>query len=298
MAFVVETGSGLSNATSYGSVAGLESYWADRGGLPVLSDAKATGTLRMYFQPTAGDTVVIGTETYALVASLTQTTENQVLIGAAVTNTQSNLVAAINGAGTPGTDYSIVTQPHADVSIGTFSNGVATITARTAGSDGDAIATTETFTHASNVFDAATLEGATAALETRLIQATDYLDLYTYLGIQRKLTQSLQWPRSGAYDTVDHKYVDSDSIPAKLASALYELAVLDTTALLVDIEAGTVTGDVVETERKIGSLSTRTRYAEGVSATGNQPIFTRARTLIRGLLVDSAGFSIGRSFAG
>lgn len=114
---------------------------------------QAKGTLTMDVKPTADDTVTIGENVYKFV--VTPAAEGDVAIGDALANSQENLVAAIND----GDDYN---DPHPLVTIGDFSSDDAIITAIQGGTAGNAIATTETFSAETNVFDAATL-GTTQA---------------------------------------------------------------------------------------------------------------------------------------
>ena len=88
------------------------------------------------------DTVTIGDVTYTFKTALSTnpTVPYEVLIGASATTAATNLVAAING--TDGS-YGSGTVHHPLVRA-TNASGVVTVTARNAGSAGDAIATTET----------------------------------------------------------------------------------------------------------------------------------------------------------
>jgi len=124
-------------------------------------NAKAQGTLTMDTNPVDanGDTITIGATTYRFKDTLAQI--NDVKIGATVADTQAHLVATINGTGVAGTDYYAgSTSPHASVSIAAFAANVAVITALAYGEAGNEIATTETFTAGTNLFNGTTL-GAT-----------------------------------------------------------------------------------------------------------------------------------------
>lgn len=146
----------MANNTSFAqfSVVGLDAVGklalATYGAAP----AAATGTLTFSGVGTAADTITIGTRTYTLVAALTAA--NQVLIGASVTASAANLVAAINGAAGEGTTYGTGTVSHSSVTA-TAAVGVVTITAKELGPNGNDIATTESGTGTS--FGAATLTG-------------------------------------------------------------------------------------------------------------------------------------------
>ena len=126
------------------------------------TDVKAQGTLTMDTLPTDGDTITIDTTTYTFKDTLAAA--NQIKIAAAdLAATQASLVATMNGTGTAGTDYYAgTTTPHPSVRAGAFASDDSIFTALNAGIPGNSIATTETFTAETNVFDAATL-GTTRA---------------------------------------------------------------------------------------------------------------------------------------
>lgn len=111
---------------------------------------KATNNLTMDTQPTAGDTITIGTKTYTFVPVGTATADGEISVGADLAAAKLALVAAING-----TDG--VNDPNSLASAGAFVENVSAITALVGGAAGNNIATTETFTAASNVFSAVKL---------------------------------------------------------------------------------------------------------------------------------------------
>jgi hypothetical protein len=112
--------------------------------------ASANGILTMDTQPISGDKVTIGTKVYTFVPVGTDTADGEVSIGGNLGEAQENLVAAING-----TDEFNVAHP--DVVAGLFSDDQMAIIAKIAGTDGNSIATTETFTAETNVFGDVTL---------------------------------------------------------------------------------------------------------------------------------------------
>lgn len=160
----------LQQGEAYGLIIGTEaSNFNTQTITPKLSNgantgAAAQGTLTVDTQPTAGDTFTIGSRVYTLVAN-DQTPKgnlDQIQLGANLAATQANIVAAINGTDTD--PYAI--ERHADVSAAAFSANASVITARRAGTAGNTIATTETFTAGTNVFNAATLGTTTAGTNT------------------------------------------------------------------------------------------------------------------------------------
>ena len=106
------------------------------------------------------DAATLGTTTPGVDAL--PNTDGHILVGANVAATQANIVAAVNLTGTPGTQYAAATTLHPTVSAAIVGPNLV-FTAKTTGPAGNAIATTETFTAAGNVFGAATLAGGVNA---------------------------------------------------------------------------------------------------------------------------------------
>lgn len=126
----------------------------------------ATGTFTIAAEPTDGDTVTIGSTTYTFKTALTGTA-NQILIGGSAAASMTNMIDAITGAGTPGTQYTAATVVNTQVTA-TQGSGHVTVTALQAGTVGNAIATTATMTSGSNVWAAADLGSGTGAGFTTL----------------------------------------------------------------------------------------------------------------------------------
>jgi hypothetical protein len=106
--------------------------------------------------PADGDTVVIAGQTYTFKTTLTPTA-NQVLIGASAATALTHLAEAINAGANGGTDYASGTVANAYVTAGTATSTTLTVTAKTAGTGGNSLATTETSAHLS--WAGATLSG-------------------------------------------------------------------------------------------------------------------------------------------
>jgi len=134
-------------------------------GVPVdnVDGVASQGTLTIGEPVTDGDTFTIGTQVYQLLD--TPLAAYDVNIGADEAATKVNIVAAINASGTPGTEYFAGTLIHPDVSAAAAAVDDCVLSAKTTGVAGDTIATTETFTHISNVFDAATLGTTTSGVD-------------------------------------------------------------------------------------------------------------------------------------
>lgn len=116
----------------------------------VNKTVKASGTLTVDTQPTNGDTLTIGAKTYIFVPVGTANADGEISIGADLDGAQASIVAAINGTDGHNTANDSAT-------AGAFAANASTITALIGGTVGNAIATTETFTAATNIFASATL---------------------------------------------------------------------------------------------------------------------------------------------
>lgn len=107
----------------------------------------AEGVLHLGDNPTDGDTVTLDGTTYRF--KTTMALPNDVKCGATATLTQQSLLKTINGTGTVGVDYFAgTTTPHATVEMhpwDVIGTDDAVIHARTGGTGGNSIATTETF---------------------------------------------------------------------------------------------------------------------------------------------------------
>lgn len=119
------------------------------------ADTAAAGTLTNATSFSDGETVTIGTTVYTFKTSLSVTpTAYEVLIGANVAASHTNLAKAINDSGTAGTHYGTGTVIHPTVSASATAT-TTVVTAKTPGTAGNAIATTET--SATGSWGAATL---------------------------------------------------------------------------------------------------------------------------------------------
>lgn len=95
---------------------------------------------------TADDTVTIGAVTYTFKAAPT-TGANEVKIGTTAALTLANLKAAINQTGTSGTDYGSGTVIHPTVTAGALTATTLRLYAKTAGTGGNSLTSTEASTH-------------------------------------------------------------------------------------------------------------------------------------------------------
>lgn len=122
-----------------------------------ISGTAATTTLTSTGTAGNNETFTIGSRTYTLKTTLTGAA-NEVLIGAAATNTLDNIKSAINGTGVPGTDYSAATKPNEDFVAGAKDATTLVISATNSNANGSA-ATTETMANFS--FTGSTMSAGT-----------------------------------------------------------------------------------------------------------------------------------------
>lgn len=120
---------------------------------------KAAGTLTLSGNAVADETVTIGTRVYTFKAS--PSAADQIKVGSDAADTILNIVAAINGAAGSGTLYGTGTLPHATVTAEDGAGDTVVLTAKSTGTAGNSIATSETMTNAS--FGSATLAGGVDA---------------------------------------------------------------------------------------------------------------------------------------
>lgn len=151
--------------------------------LPVASAAiafAASVVLTLTGQPLNAETVTVGSKVYTFQTALTNVDGN-VKIGATTALSLTNLINAINlNAGVVGTDYATLMTVHPTVSAAQSAGTTATLTAKTGGTAGNSLASTETLTNGS--FAAVTLLGGLdtsavqkAAMETALGTVKDAL---------------------------------------------------------------------------------------------------------------------------
>jgi flagellin len=176
----VFTGSQLSIYMSDGSNADETGGPTIQISMPTLSatslnfGSSATGTLVLTGNPTAGDTVKIGSTTYTFEnAGGFTNAANQVLIGSRVQDTLTNLEAAVNGGTGAGTVYGTGTVANTAATITSVNGGSAVVQASTAGTAGNSVAVAATLTGSIGGWanSATTLSGGTAGVD--LSSATD-----------------------------------------------------------------------------------------------------------------------------
>ena len=132
-----------------------------------VDEVAAAGTLTIAEPVSNLDSFTIDTTVYRLMT--TPAAAYDIAIGANEAASKVNIVAAINASGTPGTEYFAGPLIHPTVTATAFAGDAGVLTAKTAGTAGNAIVSIETagqgLTHASNVFDATTLGTTTAGVD-------------------------------------------------------------------------------------------------------------------------------------
>lgn len=249
MAFIVEDGTGVLGATSYGTVQDFRDYHADRGvTLPSVLDSAVQALLvaatdyidtrwgsrllglrqfaalasRSVFTLTAipleGETLTFGAITYTFTATPTLVTD--VEIGADTFETLNTL--AVQMAASQNDDFAGAAFADPDVaSLTLFANS-------------DGVITTETSTVGS--FDLAVTAGKSGK------------------------RQSLEFPRTSLRDRSGLLVV---GVPGKLEAATFEYALRANTVTLAPDPAVDASGNrIVGTKTKVGPIETETRFAE------------------------------------
>ena len=128
---------------------------------------KATGVLTLTGQPLNTETVTLGTKVYTFQTVLTNVDGN-VLIGTDPGDSLDNLIAAITLGAGAGTKYAAATTLHPSVTAAAGAGDTMDVTAKSAGTPGNSIATTEALTNGS--FGGATLSGGTNGRREFIIQ--------------------------------------------------------------------------------------------------------------------------------
>lgn len=126
----------------------------------------AQGTLTMDTQPTEDDTIVLNGTTFTWKDALTGAA-NELFTGADLDASKAALEAAFKDRDNGGTLHTVTDSVYTalEMTMAAFSTHDAVFTANVKGTAGNSLATTETFTAGSNVFDAATLGTTTAGVD-------------------------------------------------------------------------------------------------------------------------------------
>ncbi|RKX67354.1 MAG: hypothetical protein DRP42_00720 [Tenericutes bacterium] len=111
---------------------------------------------------------------------------DDVLFDAAEATCMANLIACINGTGTPGTEYFVGSVINPDVTAGALATVTTTLTSKVGGTVANAITTTDTFS--AGGFGAATLTGGLdngTCVLTKVTAEADEIIVYSGTGISQ-----------------------------------------------------------------------------------------------------------------
>ncbi len=132
---------------------------------------KSQGELTLDVIPVDTNTMTVDTKVYIFQDTLTNVDGN-VAIGANLAASQANIVAAFDLSGVAGTDYADAMTAHPTVDMGEFAADLSILSAKLPGAAGDAIATTETFGPATDIFDDTTLGTERAGSDSSSLSAS------------------------------------------------------------------------------------------------------------------------------
>lgn len=276
----------------------------------------ATGVMKITTQPTATNTMTIGTVTYTFVSIGDFDTAGEIAIGTSVADTRARIVKAIRG-------LDGVNTRHPTVNITAFNGTDATVTARTKGTGGNSIVTTDTLAQAGDGFAVGTLTGgANSSSKSELKVGTVrrsftvetlFADIVKYVrstGVELN-TMSLEVTPgamvTGSFGTLGH---DSQTDTAIVAGATYTPAPIThiydgfTGAMRVDgIEVAVVTAislnleNGIENLQVVGKNSTVQGGAGRSTVTGEITAFMEDLTFIK-MFDEESSFSVEFSLAG
>lgn len=111
-----------------------------------------------------------------------------------------------------------------------------------------------------------------------LIQGTDYLESFNYVGLENVFGQALSWPRKFVRFDIDTVF-PTNQIPTNLVKALFELVIVQFNGLVLSPVSD---GSPFVTEEKVDVLLEK--FSERISTTG-QPILPKILSLLRGMII-------------
>ncbi len=120
----------------------------------------------------------------------------------------------------------------------------------------------------------------TSGAETLLVQAMDYIESLSYIGVKYTSTQGLQWPRSGVY--IDGYLFAYNDIPQELINAQMQVA------MAIDVGNGPLVTIARATKReRVGELEVE--YSDGANSVA---IVRTINAMLWKLLAGGAGFKV------
>ena len=194
-------------------------------------DVAATGTFTLTGQPADTETINVGGKTYTFQTVLTDVDGN-VLIGATASDSLDNLIAAVNLAVGAGTLYANSTTANVFVSAAAGAGDAMDVTALTAGTAGNSLATTDTIANGS--WGGATLSGGVDA-ETRTNLFVDGVTFYFQEGA--KITNNFTGPAGALFSETG-----AGTVSCRVLGAL-DVVNLATNQYVVNLDNPNVTFD-------------------------------------------------------
>ncbi len=123
----------------------------------------------------------------------------------------------------------------------------------------------------------------TSGAETLLVQAMDYIESLSYIGMKSTATQPLQWPRTNVY--IDGYLFADDDIPQELINAQMQVA------MAIDVGNGPLVTVARSTKReRVGELEVE--YMAGASST---PIVRSINAMLWKILANGFGFKVTKA---
>jgi hypothetical protein len=156
---------------------------------------KAQGTLTIDTQPTATNTMRIGTTVYTFRAPADTDAAGEISIGTDLATAQANIVSALSGLDGLNVANTFVT-------CSNFAADICTLTARIGGVAANSYVTTETFSALTNIFDAGTLGTLTPGVDCTAPNAV------THAVAAITANSAIMTAVDGANDTIVCSYVE------------------------------------------------------------------------------------------
>ncbi len=249
----------------------------------------ASGTLTLTDVPSNNETVVIDSKTYTFKTTLTNT-DGYVLIGATKELCLDNLAAAINLGAGAGTLYAAATTVHSTVTASGI-DATLVVTAKTAGTAGNSLSTTDTLANGS--WGASTLAGGAAATSSSRAISAPVAGAVTSLVIPPGSVESVELDES-AYTQGDNITVTVTMTEAVDVTAgasivlttdsadltLYAAAQSDVTEVVFNKQSDNSTAAVVPTDTAASGILTLSGNAtNGQTVTIGTKVYTFQDTL-------------------
>lgn len=133
-----------------------------------------------------------------------------------------------------------------------------------------------------------TLSTDDTVVNGQLVNATDYLESFDYVGLQKTNTQSLSWPRTGVVYP-DGSDFPTTAIPSKLVAAQYQAVIDQFNGVELEPSIDFSDGSIIE--EKVDVLLTK--FSENRN-TSHQPFLPKVYNLIQGLLATSPMIKVVR----